>query len=621
LTHRPTPARPSNAKQKASVEGETRQAPPARQAPPDHDICEFSPHDLHFDVDVAASLRLNAADALGAQGNALSDTNVRTHLRATLHAKPLAGAAGPGTVLAMVMRDVRDDMPGGGTADLTTPFLVRIQSDCRIDAFARPHGTDTILARRQQALAYELSFSEPSLGSPRTVDGEDGTGRIRSTFAWAQEGGAAVVARTSFDYTGLWQPQSSAATGARVVASAMRVRVSAEWFEALTREATVAMASGEAATKTEVHRVEAPAVDPFLALDIDPAHFVWEDLLPKVEVRTAQNAPPREFVAAAANMSSGEAMAKFADLFNSQSHIAAATSFLWAYLEAKPSFAVTLADTLRHQQLSGMQAAGAYVALQQARTPEAGQALASVRSDTSAVPFDRTRATMAIASRSDTGLSFVNDLRADALGRSSSSAAAMLASEAPLALGVMADIRAKDAPDVAKAARSALLDALASASSEQQKVSAIAGIGNTGDATLLGRVAPFLADGSVRVRKTAADVVRKMPASTAAPWLLAFLGQESDPDVRESIYHSAWQLELTQDGTPTNSFVPHALADLPKAESFTLRQELIRFLGVQSKTNAAAKQALIAQFHAEPEAQLRELIGQYATAGELTQGM
>ena len=91
---------------------------------------------------------------------------------------------------------------------------------------------------------------------------------------------------------------------------------------------------------------------------------------------------------------------------------------LRTFLEARPKLTGELVDRLARREIPGEAEAGVYIALGNARTPQAREALDAIMKDTSAPPFERTRAMFSLVDRGGRGRRTGRISRlADACGR------------------------------------------------------------------------------------------------------------------------------------------------------------------------------------------------------------
>jgi hypothetical protein len=257
--------------------------------------CAIAPGtELAYRVSVHATGTMHGA-ALGLQGAASAgDSRIEKAVDATLALRALSSDASGSVVLAR-FRDLQDDALVG---ESDAPFLLRIDSRCKIGAFARLKSTGLATARTIQGLAYELQWKWPE-GESVEEDGESALGRFRARHTVGTDGS---VVRTIAKFTTLWSngadhfasrdgDDADEPNGPSPRVPSMSTLTvepgKGAWFESLGGTLALRDVSAvDTETVTKANRTAFPngALE---GASPDVAKYVWEDLLPKrVTLRT-----------------------------------------------------------------------------------------------------------------------------------------------------------------------------------------------------------------------------------------------------------------------------------------------------------------------------------------------
>lgn len=223
---------------------------------------------------------------------------------------------------------------------------------------------------------------------------------------------------------------------------------------------------------------------------------------------------------------------------------------------------------------------GAYIALGNARTPEAKQALEGVMRDDDAPVIERSRAILALIDREDVGVEL-----AEYLGETSSRLAGetpgerVLARQSILALGAMSGRKAWDSEIKETALReiSRQLEATRNKSAAYQRP-VFGALANIGDSKTLEMVADIPAHLDPDVREAAAIVFRRMPPSGAAEFAAQWLSIETNANVKRKLWQT---LELQTFDARENypeDVLELAVRDLRAKPGPITRKALIRLL-------------------------------------------
>lgn len=134
-------------------------------------------------------------------------------------------------------------------------------------------------------------------------------------------------------------------------------------------------------------------------------------------------------------------------------------------------------------------------------------------------------------------------------------------------------------------------------------------MGNSGEASFAEALGGELASESAATRRHAADALAKLPAEDAVPRLVDQLRAEEDPHVGVSLVRA---VAATKDRSPETLSVMQSRLDGASLEE---RAAIIKWLGGHGSPEA--QRMLVAQFHREDNARLKQSIGRYVSAEAL----
>ncbi|QDG49337.1 hypothetical protein FIV42_00875 [Persicimonas caeni] len=467
-------------------------------------------------------------------------------------------------------------------AELRAPFLVRVGPDCGIDGFAHRKGMDAGYARVQQALVHELGWLWPADGKG-SLGGRGANGSFVATVTQTQKNGEPALAQaiTSFE------PWTQGAGSVARVTDSHQLVVPGDvaWFESLE-----ARASYEGAHSRVQHTTRATyADDDVTTLDDAPtaeSAYVWADLLPQMIPLQERQPPSKAELAALA-----EARKLTVDQAVDQ-YVARATSDevgikdtwppLRTFLEAKPEAANAVIDKMKRGELPAEATMGAYIALGNARTPQAKAALEGVMRDENAPTIERSRAVLALIDRSDVGVELASYLsgRSNALASGKTKGERVMARQSLLALGAMSGRKPHD-QDIKQAALSqiaTLLEEVRGKSAAYQRP-VFGALANVGEPDSLRLVAHIPEHADPRVREVAAIVFRRMPPAATADFTARWLAKETDANVLRKLWHTVELQTFDAREMTSREVLEYAVRDLRKKPGPITRKSLIRLLG------------------------------------------
>jgi hypothetical protein len=556
----------------------------------------------------------------------------------TLDLKALTADAS-GTVLLARLHDA-DASIAHTRGNLTAPFLLRLDGQCHLAAFARLSTTPLADARSEQGVAYGLQFTWPKDAADAKsgtlastlASGENAFGAYRASFTRAS---ASVVEGRIEAYTHLWDddalhPDADTPVSLEPTGSHLRVdfggAAAGHWFATLTSTEQLAILGTSVENELTV-KAQPPGAQAFDGVPTDAGTYVWEDLLPRhVQKRLAKAETPAEkaAVAEAAKLSLPQALHLFENGVQARGSMIDVAKPLASYFEAHPESAKIVAQQIKTGEIAQDHDAAVFVALGLTPNTEARDALLSMKNDASRPAFDRARSAFALVDRSDVGVDLAKQLRSDsqAITSGASREDRLYARHAALAVGMMAGRRGTELPDVVAEAKGTVSDILSS----QPRTNVLAlkpafeAAANIGDSGMLGTFTPYLLDRDPSMRREAFIVMRRMPPSATTSMAVALLRAESDWGVKARAYHVLWLQHHDAQVTPDRTLVVQAVADLLTNPATLTRQALIQLLGPAAATVPEARSGLLAwapREYAMRKEGLYDLLATYLPAPDL----
>lgn len=511
------------------------------------------------------------------------------------------------------------------------PFLLRIADSCDVVGFARYQQTALAAARAQQAMAYELVWRWPT--NDANIH-ETSRGVARARYSHGADG--AVTGDTE-SYSALWDvdAQVMSKLGAvRPETSHTYVVPGANpWFESFEHTEQLEMPGIGAYAQRTVVRSSSQLARTTEHERYNTNDFIWENLLPRrVQTRIEREVTEQDLVLRESlkHQTLAQALANHEALNRTEANFA----FTWrktsAYLEANPAAIEPFVKALQERKIADGIASG-WLAVGNARVPEAKAALLAVMRDDHAQVSDRTRAMFAMVDRADVGVPFAAELGSMTAAHLKSDRgfnARQLGRESALALGMFGGLRSEADPAVIAEAKKVFTNLLTDRATRHSLHTTFRAIGNLGDKSLLSVTQPFTTNSDVKIRASAAYAMRRIRVSESADFAASWLGHEADPTVKREIYTVLSRQLTDQPEAAPNALVDRAIADVQQNPSLQTRRAIIRILGNSAQVNAAARQALIAQipFELAQEAKkegngLYAAIAAYLTPAEATQGL
>lgn len=568
---------------------------------------------LAYRLSLDVSGEVHAA-ALGAAGR--NDAQITRAVRGTLELRSLTATSENSTLLARFYGLTMDGVPAG----LDAPFLLRIGSHCEVEGFARELSTPVLTARTQQSFAHELLWRMPDALSSE-AQGENAIGRYAASYDKLEDGNIRGKINT---YTKIWADDRS---GVAPKVSSVDVAVGARsWFTSLRRhEVLKGLSAADSDTSVQADRVDA-SPGAFEGVSLDVSKYAWQNLLPRANATaragrsvTKADRKAREEVK---DLPVAEALKRHVEFVAKTTNFAEMWPPLSTYLEARPEMTGDVVDALRGNIVpEGV--APAWVAVGQARTPQAREALLAVIRSGSAPSIDRTRAMFAMMDRDDLGVEFARELGVFAaqMHRSGNDwETQAFAREAALGLGMFANLRMESDRKVFDVAHESLAELLANQTLPANFHPIFAAIGNLGDHRMVDLARPYFSHPEPKVRAASAQVFRRLEPESHTAVIAEWLIREVDPTVKRAIYQTLEKETLDAQRPYEPLILDRAAADLPMMKSLLTRKAIVKVLGPGAKDYAPARQALIAQAKTEfqKRTNLFKVISPYLTPAEVT---
>lgn len=364
--------------------------------------------------------------------------------------------------------------------------------------------------------------------------------------------------------------------------------------------------------RLQLQRVEVQG--PFPS-DLDPTSFVTGNALAELQREPPAPDPRLRGMVLTGVLDEVDALLKQG---RSSAHDIA--EMLAQYLRFYPEKAGELLAVLKAGMYPDAVQAAAFLALERTGTPQSQAALMEALRDRQMGSMNRMRAAVALPDVPMPSQESVEGLiGVSRTGRSTGDKdEEMVAGTALRALGTVSRNVKNTQPGLARLALSEVRAELSAATETHQLTSALDAAGNSGDESLALELERFHRHDSSQVRSRAALAYRRMDARSSGPALSAWLRQEPDGTVRQSILEALLQISQAAGGSAApRDAVTTAAAQLASETNPRTRELLIQLLGTAVQSAPEARAALVAHFHREREPRLLILIGRYVSVEEL----
>jgi hypothetical protein len=519
----------------------------------------------------------NTGMTRGAGASGSSTVDIDQNTRAVLDLEALEDT-GEHTLLLARFREI-DSSAVREDAKLQSSFMLRVSRDCAVDGFAYHQNTPLGYARFQQAVAYELQWSWPQQKTS-TLEGRNSVGAYRARLATRTRDHQTVVDKRVVHYEP-WRDGLGAAM--KVEDSMATVEPGAgPWFETFEMRENLSGPNGSSKRSVVASRVDSPD-DPLADQPSAEGEYVWADLLPADLALPERQPPSKQELKARAEarkLSVDQAVDAYVGrVQDNATGIQDTWPQLSIYLEARPEAAAAIVNRVKRAELPQEAVMGAFIALGNARTEEAKDALDGVMEDERAPVAARSQAILALIDRDDVGPGLAHSLSANAAKIASGKDlhTRILARQSMLALGAMSGRNPHDPQikDVAVARISQLLGELEHPLHLRPVFGALA---NIGDPSLLNLVEPYFAHGDAQVREYAAIAFRRMPPAKTGEQAARWLERETNWDVKRALYHTIELQTFDARQITTKGVLRQAVDDLKAIPGHVTRKALIRLL-------------------------------------------
>lgn len=481
--------------------------------------------------------------------------------------------AGPNSVLLGSFAQVQ--VKGGTPADAYAhPFLLEVDAACEVTRFARHQQAPLADARAQQAALWELGWRRTE--GPETVTRHTARGRYVARATTAPSSGGVLSQRRLEAYPELWLGgQAQAVVGF----SSVEARATG-WFDTLSSDETLTSSTGT--TRTRV-RAKVTAASGALAVDRDRAHYAWGDWLPRLLARRQAlpvTAGDRALRAQVQGSSAAEAVQLAQGAFARDQNLAAAWPVLRAYLEARPEKTGEVVAELKGGKVTEDGLNPYFIAMGNARTPEARDALRALMNDVKAPPTVRARAMFSLVDRADVGVELAREFQStsQALESEPTGARRFVASEALLALSTMSGLH--EDVEVRAVALDAVRAHLRPGADLRSQGTALRALANLGDAALLSEVVPFTTSPAEGVRRAATKVVRRMAPAQTEAFALQFLEREPSLLVKKDLFVTIEAQHFDAHAAASERLARVLVGELQKEDHGVIaRKALLRLVG------------------------------------------
>lgn len=462
---------------------------------------------------------------------------------------------------------------------LENAFLAQVDARCEVTAFARLKTTPGLAARAQQVALTDLAFSVGDGTKVAEATFLTSLGTLRALAVAGNEEPGHFV-RKPLNYTSRWSPRMD---GVELVDGLVDVRRGGSaWFEHLRGEEQVAGGQVDfSKTRWEVHAVphEAGAL---ASASRDVADYVWVNALAMEQAaeRSQLGAPSEDHakrVEAARGVTWDQAFDRFGVLVASGANINEQWRDMAAFLDAHPDKIEDFVDTVTDAEFPAGAKAPAFLALGQAQTPVARQALLGIYRDRESGMADRIRSSLALVGRIDVGAPLAKELRAEATRRPTSTSEAAVSRQALLHLGVLAGTHPGQA-DVAQEATEVVQQLTATAKTPEDYSVLCGMVGNMAELSLLPQIATWTRLADPALRQKVPHALRRYRVDRVHDLTVEWLARETDFDVKRELFNVIHHMYVDANRPIGEALKREAIRHLREAPLVLTRQSLYHLL-------------------------------------------
>lgn len=498
----------------------------------------------------------------------------------------------------------------GGEA-LGNAFLARVDERCEVKGFARLKATPQLAARAQQVALQDLSFSVGDGAPAGEAHFFTTMGTLRALVAQGHEGSGHWL-RKPLNYVSRWSPRME---GVEVIDGLVEVRRGdSAWLTEVT--GTEALAGGAVEFSKTEWSVKATAFEAQALEDASrtEADYEWLNALAHEEVAKLKwggaSDDHEKRVAQQKDVTFVQAMNQFGALVAAGANINEQWRDLAAFLDAHPEQIENFVDEVTDAEFPAGAKAPAFLALGQAQTPVARQALLGIYRAEDQQPADRIRSSLALVTRRDVGAPLARELRAAAMAPAKTPEAAAIARQGILHLGMLSGTRPgqRDVLDEAQG----LVQQLTSTARTVDDYSVLCGtVGNMAELSMLPQIETWSRLPDPALRQQVPQALRRYRVDRVHGLVVEWLQRETDAGVKRELFNVLHHM-YTDAAQPIDApLVAEALRHLRENPMVLTRQSLYHLLAphmANPEVHAAFKQAL--RYELDQKSGLYSLVAQ-----------
>jgi hypothetical protein len=367
----------------------------------------------------------------------------------------------------------------------------------------------------------------------------------------------------------------------------------------------------------------APAAAALSAASRSQADYVWENPFAgdAQEAETTPLAASKDHerrVAAMHDVAYPVALERFTVMLEGGANINDQWRDMAAFLDAHPEQIPAYVEHITAPEFPAGYKAPAFLALGQAQTPVARDALLGVWRERDQQPADRMRSSLALALRADVGAPLAKELRAEATRTGGDEVDVAVSRQAVLHLGVLAGTRPGDR-DVTEEATALAKQLVASAQTPSDWSAAFGLIGNMAEGTLLPDIAQWSRLPDPAVRQHVPRALRRYRVERVHALLVDWLARESSADVKRELFDVIHHMYVDANRPVEEDLMREALRHLREQPQVLNRQSLLHVLAPFVGTHPEVLEAFKVQLKVELEERsgLYSLVAEYLPAASI----
>ncbi|MCB9660551.1 MAG: HEAT repeat domain-containing protein [Sandaracinaceae bacterium] len=291
-----------------------------------------------------------------------------------------------------------------------------------------------------------------------------------------------------------------------------------------------------------------------------------------------------------------------------------AYQFLLAWIRGHEGGADALVAAIREGELDPALHAMAFLVLGTADTPASRQALALAMTEQDLSPMNRRRAAFSLGTNTTPTLESFESMRvaAEANARSTDDEGVR-----GVIMRSMGPFAGDEAPEEVRTEARAYIRELASASDPARRLAGIDAAGNAGTDVLLDAIEGGFTDADETVRASAYHALRGMRRDLVQPVVADALTRETSDVVRRSLVEAAYT-NAQQSSRPVVSpeLATATAATLSNIADPGARAAAIHLVGIAAETQPEARAALAAWLANEPTPENLQILGRYVSVDE-----